>query len=265
MYPYDLFLETDLYTVFLCMGILSAIIVFRVMADKLNIPAKLQSMTLLTGVGAIASGCFFAVLFQGLYNMKANGGRLIINQNTGATFYGGLMGGAAVFLLLYFVPGAFLFPQKQHLRRFYDVADIGVCGISLAHALGRVGCLMAGCCHGKRTDAWYGVQMLVDGEWQRVVPVQLFEAGFLLVLFGFFVVRVMRRKRYCLELYMCFYGIWRFLIEYLRSDERGSTVVAFLTPSQLIAVLMVIGGLLLVLLRKRLTEKNRAAGEEGTL
>ena len=38
------------------------------------------------------------------------------------------------------------------------------------------------------------------------------------------------------------YGVWRFFIEYARGDYRGETFVSFLTPSQLIAVLLIVIG-----------------------
>ncbi len=253
MYPYPILFGVDLYTIFLCAGILAAIMVFRIMADRAHISVKLQNMTVIAGACAIAFGCFSAVLFQAFYNVEENGGSFLMEKSTGSTFYGGLIGGAAMFLLLYFLIGAFVFSDKQHRLRFYSIADIAVCSVSAAHALGRVGCLMAGCCHGKVTEAWFGIEMLIDGRWQRAIPIQLFEAVFLLALFVCLVIRVACKKGYCLELYMCGYGVWRFWIEYLRGDERGTTVVDFLTPSQLIAVFMMLGGIALVFVRRRLT------------
>ncbi len=261
MYPYTVFLGTDLYTLFLCAGILAAILVFRVLADRLKVAVALQNLALVTGVVAIALGYFSAVLFQAFYNIEKNGGELIIAKNTGATFYGGLIGGAAVFLLIYFVAGRFVFADWAHISNFYVIADIAMCSIAIAHALGRVGCLMAGCCHGKETDAWFGIKMLVDGRWQKVVPTQLFEAIFLLALFAWFAYRVLRKKGYCLELYMCIYGVWRFAMEYLRDDYRGTTVVSALTPSQFVAVLMVAGGVALIFLRKHLLRKKSQISE----
>ena len=46
MYPYDLFLDVDLYTVFLCVGILGAIFVFRIFSDRAKMFWKLQNFTL---------------------------------------------------------------------------------------------------------------------------------------------------------------------------------------------------------------------------
>ena len=60
-----------------------------------------------------------------------------------------------------------------------------------------------------------------------------------------------------MALYLMGYGVWRFILEYLRGDDRGETIVSFLTPSQLTAVLMIIVGVLLLVLKDRIygTEK----------
>ena len=46
--------------------------------------------------------------------------------------------------------------------------------------------------------------------------------------------------------YAIVYGIWRFLIEFARSDERGETIISALSPSQLIAILMIAAGVLYI-------------------
>ena len=45
---------------------------------------------------------------------------------------------------------------------------------------------------------------------------------------------------------MIIYGVWRFFVEYLRNDYRGTTFVSTLTPSQLTALIMIIGGIALI-------------------
>ena len=45
-----------------------------------------------------------------------------------------------------------------------------------------------------------------------------------------------------MAIYMAGYGVWRFFIEYLRGDDRGASIVKFLSPSQLTAILLIIGG-----------------------
>lgn len=262
MYTKEILPGIDLYLVFLCLGLISALLIFRVMADKMKISAKLQNHCLYIAVGAIFFGYLSAVLFQALYNIKSLG-RFVINQSTGATFYGGLIGGAAVFLALYFGVGKKTFADnREHISSFFTIADIAACSIALAHAIGRVGCLMAGCCHGRPTNAWYGISMdtgirSVTGEviMQKVVPTQLFETIFLLIVFLYLVSRIKDKQTYCLQFYMCIYGVWRFIIEYLRDDYRGTTVIDALTPSQFTALLMVLGAIILIFLQKNIQAK----------
>jgi prolipoprotein diacylglyceryltransferase len=52
------------------------------------------------------------------------------------------------------------------------------------------------------------------------------------------------------------YGAWRFLIEYARDDYRGTTVVEFLTPSQFIALVMIVGAVVLFFIQKSFVRKN---------
>ena len=57
---------------------------------------------------------------------------------------------------------------------------------------------------------------------------------------------------------MIAYALWRFVAEELRDDYRGATVVDFLSPSQLISVLLLLGGIA-VLTVELVRDKRRAA------
>ena len=265
MYPYEIFLGLDLYSILLCVGIFVCILTYSRLADTLYLSAKLQKFCFICAVFAIPLGYGSAVLFQALYNIKENGG-FVLSKDTGATFYGGLIGGAAVFLLIYFVAGHFLFSDGYHRRNFFGVANCAAASIALAHACGRVGCLMAGCCHGKLTEEWYGIYMHGDFGYEKYVPVQLFEALFLFALFGILTALVLKKGSYNLPIYMMGYGAWRFVAEYFRADDRGDSLISFLSPSQLIAVLMILGGVGLLVFeryyeRKHATEIVREANE----
>ena len=238
MYPYEIVFGLTLYEICLCAGIIACFAVFSAFADKLRINVKVQKLAVMCGVCAVILGYGSAVLFQAFYNIKTLG-EFVINESTGATFYGGLIGGVAVFMLLYFPLGRLIFKSGEHVRAFFDVANSAVCGIALAHAIGRLGCLFAGCCHGHQTDAWYGIEMYGNAGFASYVPTQLFESVFLLFLFAFLTLRVWGRDGYGLPVYLIAYGVWRFAIEHLRGDYRGDTLVEWLTPSQLTAVCMV--------------------------
>lgn len=237
MYPFPIFLGLTLYDIFLCAGVIVCFLVFGWLADRHNIRRKIQSFTMTCGIFAVALGYGSAVLFQALYNIKTLG-KFVIDQSTGATFYGGLIGGVAVFLALYFGIGYFKFEDKSHAKVFFGIADSAVPGIAVAHALGRIGCLFAGCCHGERTGAWYGIEMYGNLGQTKYVPTQLFEAVFLFCLFGFLLIRSLDKRGFCLPVYLCVYAVWRFAIEYLRGDYRGDVFIEALSPSQLIACLL---------------------------
>lgn len=256
MYPYELFWGIDLYSLAITLGVVVCLLLVRLQGDMRRLRAKLQNDILTLTPLAVVLGYGAAVLIQGLYNMASVGG-YEINQSTGATFYGGLLGGTIAFIALYFGAGHFRYRDGYHKVHFRDVVDMAPAAITAAHGLGRVGCLMAGCCHGAPTDAWYGIYMI--GPNCRVVPVQLFEALFLFCLCGALWVMMKRGIRHQMPTYMVVYGLWRFFAEYWRADDRGQTVVSFLSPSQFFSVLLMLGGVALLIVELYLD--RRAAGK----
>ena len=251
MYPtINLFgMKLDTYTVLLSVGVIVCMIFISLLADRRKMRGKLQNLVLFNAIAAVVLGYGSAVLLQAFYNYMA-GGKFEIVQNTGATFYGGLIGGTALFIIIYFVVGHFLYPDKYHTGQFRTVSDLAPAAITVAHGFGRLGCLMAGCCHGKVCDVWYAVPMDIprDGtsEMVNAIPVQLYEALFLFALCAFLFFSFWKGWKYQMPIYMVAYAIWRFVAEIWREDYRGETVVDFLTPSQLISVLLLVGGLLLL-------------------
>ncbi len=240
-----------MYDLMICIGIAVCIMTFDKLADRISLRGKLQNLALYNAVISILLGFGAATLMQSIYNWIESG----VFEWRGMTFYGGLIGGAGTFIAIYFIAGHFLFPDGYHKRNFFKMANCAVSSIVVAHAFGRLGCLCAGCCHGKQTDAWYGIAM--NGG-VKYVPVQLFEAIFLFLLFAFLVWRVISKKSYNLPIYMIAYGVWRYIIEFARGDERGETIIKIFTPSQLIAVIMVVGGIFLFLFEQYYEEKHAA-------
>ena len=243
MYPYDIIFGMDLYSILMSVGVIVCMIFIRLQADWRGLKAKLQNLILFNTIAAVVLGYGFAVLFQAFYNYMAKGTFEIV-QNTGATFYGGLIGGTAMFIVIFFAVGHFLYRDGYHARSFRTVSDLAPAAITVAHGFGRLGCLMAGCCYGAKCDDWYCIEMVQLGY--KVVPVQLFEALFLFALSGLLLFMFKKGKKYEMPIYMMAYACWRFVAELMRNDYRGATVVDFLTPSQFISVLLLAGGLLLL-------------------
>ena len=269
MYPYTFFLGMGGYEIFLTLGILVVFFTADKMGEKSGFSIPLQRILIVGFTLAIALGFAGAVLFQAFYNFMETG-VFVINDQTGMTFYGGLIFGAGTFLAVWFVGGRYACKDKKEaVKRFHDIADMAGCMIPLAHAFGRIGCAFAGCCHGKSTLAWYGVRMYTENGWEKVVPVQLFEAVFLFILFGLLLWWYFARRKQTgntfskiplLGVYAIVYGVWRFCIEFMRGDSRGETLVDFLSPSQLIAVIMIIVGALYIAIRLLKLRAKTAVG-----
>jgi phosphatidylglycerol:prolipoprotein diacylglycerol transferase len=248
MYPYAVAFGMSFYDICLVVAVVLALF----MADRMGImrgfSVKLQKVVIIALVEAIVVGFVGAVLFQAVYNAIETG-KFVIDAGTGMTFYGGLIFGLIGFLAAWFGFGKVMCKSDEPVKKFGAMADIAACLVPLAHGIGRIGCFMAGCCHGAPTDAWYGVTMHTESGWMKVVPVQLYEALFLIALSG--VLLWLFYKKFgkenkgrfpLLPIYAIVYGIWRFFIEYARADDRGASLVPFWSPSQLVAVLMMVAG-----------------------
>ncbi|MBQ8352085.1 MAG: prolipoprotein diacylglyceryl transferase [Clostridia bacterium] len=258
MYPYNIFGDFDLYTICITLGAVLCILLFRLLSDRTGLSARLTNLALGGGFVGIAVGFGSAVLFQAFYDYLAGAG-FYLDAATGSTFYGGLIGGALGFLLVYFIGGHVAFPKKEHLFSFFTVTGMVAASITLAHGFGRVGCFLVGCCHGIETSSPLGLYFpALDA---RVYPTQLYEALFLFLMTAFLVFRALRAKSDGLPIYLVGYGAFRYVIEFLRGDDRGASPVPFLSPSQLTALVLVAVGMFLFWLEARLQKSAPPAFE----
>lgn len=237
-----------LYDILVAIALVVAMLLCDKMTQRRGFSLELQKLVIVGILLCVTLGFGSAVLFQAFYNFLASG-KFEIALNTGATFYGGLLGGAGVFLLVWFVGGKLYLKGEnkgEEIRRFKDMLDIAACCVPLAHAIGRLGCLCAGCCHGAITDAWYGVYIRFSSIASvKVVPIPLFESIFLFALSAVLIWLFYKKpnKLPLMPTYCVGYGIWRFVIEFFRNDDRGATIVSWLTPSQLVALLLTVFGI----------------------
>ena len=247
MLPYPILklgnLEIYMYGIMVALGILACFIVLYTYSKKLKLDPKFIDFMYYNALAAIAVGFGSAALFQATYNYLEDpaGG---FNFDGGITFIGGLIGGAASFLIVY------LIFRKKLTGRLYEAISVIPCCIIIAHAFGRIGCFFAGCCYGKPTFGIFGV--CFPNVLGRVHPTQLYEAAFLFILFAVCSILLLKKGfKHNMSVYLISYGIFRFLIEFVRNDERGQ-LLGFITPSQFWSVLMVGLGIGLVFVMKRI-------------
>lgn len=153
----------------------------------------------------------------------------------GFVFYGGFIGGFA----------GLIFYCKVFKEKVWNYLDVYATVVPLGHAFGRVGCFFGGCCYGMEYDGIfsYTYEGPLIGQTPIGVPlfpVQLFEAFFLVLIFGAMMVIFFKTKeQYHLTVYgyLASYCVVRFVLEFFRGDkERGGAF--FLSTSQIISILI---------------------------
>lgn len=259
MYPYKIFGLFHLYGLMIGVGILACFAVLFQFGKKRKIEDRFIDFVFYNAIAAIIVGFGSAALFQATYNYIEDPSQGF-DLGGGITFIGGLIGGIVSFLVGYAIF------RKRYRARVTDIIPIAPCCILVAHAFGRIGCFFAGCCYGKPTDSFLGVHF--PGVPGKVHPTQLYEAIFLFILFGLCYLLYWKKNfKHNLSLYLIVYGIFRFLIEFLRDDDRGQFLFG-LTPSQFWSIAMIVGGVAVYFLFKWLfpiREKELATqAEEGT-
>lgn len=189
---------------------------------------------------SLVAAFFFAFVFDSLFHSMEEG-RIVLG---GITYIGGFLGGIFSFWLLIKII------HKATNDKILSYLHIIIPAVVIAHFFGRIGCFLGGCCFGKPTDSVFGVvfpegspAVLEYGHPVKVFPTQLFEAAALLVIF----LVLIRLKNYLLLTYFIAYATVRFMLEFLRGDSRGSVKLP-VSPSQLLSVFMIVGGILLAVL-----------------
>jgi len=149
----------------------------------------------------------------------------------GLIYYGGFFG-AALAVVLY---------ARLKKRPLWAVGDLAVSPLPLGHALGRIGCLLNGCCFGTESNLPWSIH-LQDAHRH---PTQVYETVFNVLLYVFILWYYPRRKKdgAVVALYLVSYPLVRFLIEFIRGDTRMG--VLGLTMAQAISLVMLAAGVLL--------------------
>jgi phosphatidylglycerol:prolipoprotein diacylglycerol transferase len=169
------------------------------------------------------------------------------------------------------------------IRRGIDpwkLADVVGPTVMLGLSLGRIGCFLAGCCHGKPIglppdatallpDTFSGGQLFLLGHFPfiaeltrhgvghndvPVYPTQLWEslAAFSIFLATSWIWRHRRFDGQVIAAVLLLYSLWRPINESMRGDEvRGVGYLGFLTTSQLISIPVAVLGVVIVVTRFR--------------
>ena len=228
--------EVSCYVLFAGIGMfVSAMVLFELLVEKLLLK-KYIKLIASAFLGLFLGGKLFGIISYTLY-LWNQFQYISISESikySGIVFYGGLLGYIVTLQLL----------CKWCKHNFQDIsAEIAVC-MPLFHSFARIGCFFTGCCYGKHYTGMLVVNYRIgfDGVWQQRFPVQIAEAAveFLLfiILLKLYHSNKVYIKRCLLHIYLSFYAVARFVLEFYRGDEvRG--FVKGLSFSQCISLAIV--------------------------
>lgn len=236
-------LELPAYGTLLVIGVALALLTARLRADRSGMDgARVVDFGLWLVIWALLGAKVLLVVVE-LPRYISDPAELISVVRAGGVFLGGFIAAiiaAAVLLRRYELPAL-------------ATLDVLAPSLALGHAIGRLGCLMAGCCWGARCDLPWAITYTNPIAAERLgtplhiglhpfpVYAALFNFALFLLLAG------IHRKRpkpgRVFATYLVVYGIGRFLLEWTRGDTaRGFVLGGALSTSQSISLVLVLVG-----------------------
>ena len=225
------------YGIMIALAVAALILwVWRQMGRKWAELPKTPEITVI--IPAIISGIAVSKLFHVIDRWD------YYSQNPGQVFSGGGLSiyGAVIGTSLFFL----IYSKVSHYP-FGFFADLAAPGIILAQAIGRVGCLINGCCFGEVCEvaapSWlpWGIVYTHPNSYAPLgvllVPTQIYEIIFALALFGILLKLRGRLKPdgTLFLVYLTSYSAWRVGIDFLR---EGTPFVLGLHQAQFISIIV---------------------------
>jgi phosphatidylglycerol:prolipoprotein diacylglycerol transferase len=207
-------------------------------------------------LGVLGARAFF--ILQEWKYYSAHTSEVFSLQFAGLTSFGGVVFGMV---------GLFLWARKSKVS-FMRLLDVLSGPFLIAHAIGRVGCLLNGCCYGGVCDLPWGIHV-ADVPGHLFHPAQIYDSLMNIAAFGILIWRERKTIAYgrSFSLAMMLHGTARFIYEFWRAGTveqvkaglATSTYMGSLpiTDAQVAALALVAAGLL-TLLYARHRESARA-------
>lgn len=226
------------YGLMIALGVLSAFYVTLYKSKKFGIDAdKLSSLFIWVILAAFVGGKLF-FFFEDIDKYWGDLAAMKRAMSGGFVFYGSL---------IFSIPTIvwWLRKEKVPVRPFLDIlAFVG----PVVHSFGRVGCFLAGCCHGKVCDSWFGVTFshpdtLAAFKNTPLYPTQLFDIGvnMIILLTVYFIQKKQKFEGQLFLIYLMMYGVGRSIVEIYRGDEaRGFLFGGAVSHSQFIAACIIV-------------------------
>lgn len=216
------------YGAMIALGFSVAIIFIHRQAPKFGMDSdKAVDLTVLMLIFGILGARILYVLLN-LSHYTANPLEIFMLSKGGLVWYGGFVLG---------LTAATVYIRMKGLK-FSSFADLIVPYVALAQALGRIGCLLNGCCYGIAVTEDFPFAVILPQDNVTRFPSQLLSALFLFLIF--IILKVwQKRRRFGGEIvlaYCMLYSLKRFGMEFLRGDNPR--ILFNLTMSQMISAVI---------------------------
>mgnify|MGYP001262827573 CR=1 FL=1 len=190
-------------------------------------------------LGIVLGGRLGYVLIYNLKYYSSNPIEIFMIWQGGMSFHGAVIG---VILTTY------IFSIKEKINTFYFL-DLVALSSPIGIFFGRIANFINSELYGRETDLLWSVKfILIDNSSRH--PSQIYEAIFegliLFILLNFLITKDGKKDGYISSIFLIFYSIFRFFIEFTREPDVHIGLVLFnLSMGQLISVAVFIAGIFL--------------------
>jgi phosphatidylglycerol:prolipoprotein diacylglycerol transferase len=245
LWPHDIHFgpfETNAYGILTALGVIAGVVALRWTAPAAGIPPGLAKnfAIFMVFVGLLGARFFYVLFHFGFYASEPL--RIFKFWQGGLTFHGGLVSCLVV--------GFATLRVKQ--VSFSRMGDALAPALSLGQAVGRLGCLLEGCCHGKISNLPFTMVFPKGSSAPAGIPLYPTQAMESLGLFVLTAVLFwfLRKKPgpegRVLGLYLLGAGLLRFALEFSRGDDRGPLIFGY-PPTTHAALILALFGLFFVI------------------
>ncbi|HJA31470.1 MAG TPA: prolipoprotein diacylglyceryl transferase [Candidatus Eisenbergiella pullicola] len=243
------------YGLMMAIAILTAYYMVEYRAKKKGMDyEKIFPLDIWAVVGGLL-GAKILYLLTRLPDLMADPSLILHSLKDGFVVYGSIIGGVAA---------AWIYCKKSRMD-FLKIFDLVVPSLALAQGIGRIGCLLAGCCYGMQVSENNPIGIVFHESAYAPNGVPLFPAQIVSSILNFihFGILMLLSKRLKTDgqlagCYLVFYSIGRFILEFFRGDLiRGN--VGSLSTSQFISIFICAVGLAMVFGLPRLQKKKETS------
>ena len=241
------------YGVFVAFGFLVVLLVAVRIGKKERIPAqRIMDMGFIIILSAIVGSRAMYVLMN-IPHYRSHPWDIFKIWEGGLVFSGGI---------IVVIPTIAWYVRRHHLS-FWSICDLWAPAVALGQGIGRIGCLMAGCCYGKPTDLKWGIVFTHPRSLAPLNlplhPTQIYSSlsGFIIFLI---LVLLYWKRKFDGQVFLWFlilHSTARLAIERFRGDDRGMLFDNTMSMTQFVTLIVLVGSVIALMVFKSKKRRQR--------